>query len=81
MYISAITRTSTLKKTNYKFGKGQYVFYPLKLSCFEIPEFHKGGPLRNGSEASLTNEKSEKLIIFGGGSGHPNFMNPFGYDE
>ena len=36
-YISANTRTSALKKLtfpNYKFGKGQYAFYPIKLSRF-----------------------------------------------
>ena len=43
-----------------------------KCGSSEIPEFHKGGPLRTGSEASRTNEKLEKSIIFWGGSGHPN---------
>ena len=36
-YISANTRTSTLKNLtfpNYKFRKGQYTFYPTKLSRF-----------------------------------------------
>ena len=75
---------------NYKFGKGQYAFYPIKLSRFaekkklnssERPELYKGGPVRTGSEASLTNEKIEESIIFWGGSGHPNFMNPFEYDK
>ena len=28
-----------------------------KLSSSEIPEFHKGGPLQTGLEASPTNEK------------------------
>ena len=52
-----------------------------KWSSPEIPEFHQGGLLRTGSIAYLTNEKLDKLIIFGGDSGHPNFMNPFEYDK
>ena len=28
-----------------------------KISSSEIPEFHKGGPLQTGLEASPTNEK------------------------
>ena len=73
---------------NYEFGKGQYAFYPIKLSCFakknEVRQkYHnyKGGPLRTGSEASLTNEKLERSFIFWEGSGHPNFMNPFENDK
>ena len=36
-YTSANTRTSVLKNLtfpNYKFGKGKYAFYPIKLSRF-----------------------------------------------
>ena len=39
---------------NYKFGKGQCTFYPIRLAQFgeknysssEIPKFRKGGPLQ-----------------------------------
>ena len=58
---------------NYKFGKGQYTFYPIELS--RLAEKIKF------VEASPTNEKLYKSIIFWGGSGHPNFMNPFEYGE
>ena len=73
---------------NPKSGKGQYAFYCIKLSLFaeknEIRQkyhnFIRGVPDELGRRP-LTNEKLGKLIIFGGGSGHPNFMNPFEYDK
>ena len=63
IHVRAIWKSVTFP--NCKFGKGQYTFYPTKLSRFaekkwsssEISEFHKGGPLQTGSEACLTNEK------------------------
>ena len=40
-YIRANMHTSALKKNltylSYEFGKGQYTFYPLKLSRFSLP--------------------------------------------
>ena len=50
----------------------------------EVPEIHKGGPLQSELEAFPTSEKLKKSNIFlggWGGSGHPNFMNPFKYGK
>ena len=54
---------------NYEFGKGQYAFYPIKLSCFakkikfiKIPKFHKGGPLQ-----TPLNQKISKVKHYFGG--------------
>ena len=63
-----------------------YTFYPEKLSCFAgkkmkfvgITKISLGGPLQNGSNASLTTKVS-KVKHFLEGSGHPNFTNPFEY--
>ena len=61
-----ITGQIHLTLPNYEFA-----FYPIKLSHFakkysssKIPKFHKGGPLRIGSNATLTNKsfKSQKLF-------------------
>ena len=61
------------KKTfpNYKFGKGQYAFYPMKLSRFcekksssEIPKYHKAGPLQTGSNASRPTKKIKSRTLF-----------------
>ena len=47
-YIYANTRTSVLKNMtflSYEFGKEQYTFYPVKLSCFaEEKNFIRGDP-------------------------------------
>jgi len=45
-----------------------------------MPKHHKGGPLKIGPNASLTN-KSSKVKNFFGGFGHPNFMNHFVYGK
>ena len=56
VYNCANTHTSVLKNLtfpNYKFGKGNYAFYPIKLSRFaEKNEVHKGEPLRRAGGLS-----------------------------
>ena len=74
--LRANMRRSGLKKLtflSYEFGKGQYTFYPVKLSrsqkkesSSEITKFHKGGPLQNGSNAkclSSTSKVSSQTIF------------------
>ena len=72
MYICANTRTSVLKRNltfpNYKFGKGQYAFHPIKLSRYaekmipsEIPKFNEGGDLYE--LAPIENDKILKLNV------------------
>ena len=58
------TSAKNLTFLNYKFGKGNYAFYPIKLSRFaeknevrqKYQNFIRGDPYQ-GSEASLTNEE------------------------
>ena len=62
-YTSATTRTSALKNLtfpNYKFGKGKYAFYPIKLSHFAVKKnkvcqkyqnFIRGDPCKLGYTA------------------------------
>ena len=61
-------------------GGGGNTLLPHKIILFaEKMKFvrnTKGGALRAGSEASLTIEKSVNHLGRGGGSVHPNFMNP-----
>ena len=74
---------------NYKFGKGQYTFYPIKLARFgekkysasEILKIHKGGPLQTGLHSSWPTKKIEKSNIILEGSRHPTLMNPFEYGK
>ena len=67
-----------------KLKKGQYTFYPVKLSrfaekikCLGNTKISYGGPLWTRSNASST--KNSKVKDFLEGSEHPNFMNPFEY--
>ena len=58
------TSAKNLTFPNYKFGKGNYAFYPIKLSRFaeknevrqKYQDFIRGDPYE-GLEASLTNEE------------------------
>ena len=67
-------RWKNLTFLSYEFGKGLYTFYPVKLSRFaekklnssEKAKFHKGGPLRTGTNASLTNKSFKSQTFFGG---------------
>ena len=67
--------------------KGSTPFSPIKISLFaekkwsssEAPEFQKVGPLRGGLSDQWKIRKVNHF--FGGGSGHPNFMNPFEYGK
>ena len=69
------------------FGKGQYAFYPLKLSlfakqnkvCWKYLNFTRGVLYKLG-QRPLRPTKNYKVINFffwGWGSGLPYFMNPF----
>ena len=74
-YICANTRTSVLKKLDFSqlwVWKRAVHFLPSKVISFrwekksssEIPKFHKGGPLRIGSNAFLTNKSFKSLKLF-----------------
>ena len=71
---------------NYEFGKGQYTFYPIKLSRFlekkKVPQKFQNfirGTLTNQVKRLFDEQKFRKSKTFLEGSGHPNFMNPFVY--
>ena len=49
------------------------------MNLSEIPESHKGGPLRTGPLRPM--KKLQKFIMLWRGCGHPNFVNPFDYGE
>ena len=74
---------------SYDFGKGQYTFYPVKLSRFLEKNKVRRKYQKNYIRGSLTNrvkrlfdeQKFQKSKTFLEGSGHPNFMNPFVYDK
>ena len=72
---------------NYKFGKGQYAFYPVKLFRFAekiefvgSTEIHKGDPYDLGRRP-LQPAKIDTSQTFFRGFGHPNFVNPFEYGK
>ena len=70
---------------NHKFGKGQYAFYPVKLSRFaekikfrrKYQNFIRGDPFELVWRPLQPMKNEKKSIIVWGGSGHPYFMNPF----
>ena len=62
---------------NYKFGKGQYAFYPVSFA--EKVKFVGNTRNSSWSEASSTSEKLKKSVISCGYSGHPNFVNTIEY--
>ena len=58
--------------------KSYLVSLEKKMKFVGITKISLGGPLQNGSNASLTTKVS-KVKHFLEGSGHPNFTNPFEY--
>ena len=67
LQIHVRARWKNLTFPNYKFGKGQYAFYPVQISfakkkMAEIPEFHKGGPLGTGRRPLQPMENYKSLI-------------------
>ena len=85
----AITPMSALKNLtfpNYKSGKGQYVFYPVKLSIFaeknEVRQKYQNfirGALTNRVKRLSADKNFQKSNIILEGSRHPHFMNPLEY--
>ena len=72
------------QKYNHEFGKGQYAFYPIKLSCFagkknwmKNTKISWGETLTNWVKGLLTKKKIRKSNIILEVSRYPNFTNPF----
>ena len=66
---------------NYEFGKGQYAFYPMKISCFGEERikfvrnaiFHKAGPLQIGWNASRPKKKFKSQTLLWRVLGNPSW--------
>ena len=91
-YICANTRTSALKKLDFSqlwVWKRAVHFYPVKLSRFaeknkvrwKKQNFIRGDPYKSGETPLWRTKKSKSNIVLEGGSGHPNFMNPYEYGK
>ena len=62
----------------YEFGKGQYTFYPVKLSRFAEKKNKVRRKYQNfirGDPYELGHRPLQAMGNYKGGSGHPNFMN------
>ena len=89
LQIHVRARWKKLNFSNHKFGKGQYAFHPMRLSryaeknvvCQKYHNFISGDPDKLDRRPLWPMKNLKSQSFFGGGSGHPNLMNPFEYDK